>query len=151
MIGDNEMDNLENKVRKLKRDILQLKSGADTTGDSASAYQQMYDLGEYPRDTFSNYFLWDFYFEPTSNVENFVLMPVVTECWGYYEDSYGRDVYPSFSRAIASVDIDNPLHISVILEYLPSSGYVVNGQNILTVTANSTFILKSSSKQVLSL
>lgn len=143
------MNNLDERVKRIKSDVLSLKSGSDTTGDSATAYQEIYALGDYPRDSYTNHYVWDFYFEPVSNVENFILTPITTECYGYYSDSYGTDFYSTFSRVSGCPDMNNPLHIIVILNYLPSDRYTVKGSNLLTVTANAPFILKSSEKRTI--
>lgn len=140
------MESLEKRVAKIKKSMVELKALSNTTGDSATAYREVYDLGEYPRDNYQHYYVWDFYFEPVANVENFTLMPSITECWGYYNDAYGSDFYASFNRVYGGQDISDPLHVMVVIHYLPSSGYTVNGNNTLVVTANSKFVLKSSTK-----
>lgn len=141
------MENLSEKIGRLKRDVIELKSIANTTGDSAVAYQESYDLGSYPRNNYQEYYVWDFYFAPKANAENFILCPLITECWGYYSDSYGKNLYPTFSRCNGGPDINNPNHIIIAISYLPASGYTVNGNITLTVAANAPFELISSSKQ----
>lgn len=140
------MEDLSDRVANLKKDLVELKAVAKTTGDSATAYQESYDLGTYPRDSYTTYYVWDFYFAPEANVDNFVLCPMVTECWGYYSDSYGTDIYPTFSRVDGGPDFDDPNHIIISISYLPSSGYTVYGSITLTVMANAPFSLISSSK-----
>ena len=136
------MSNLIKRIDNLEKQILELKTNTDTVGDSATAYRKTYDLGDYPRDNYNHYFVWDFYFEPIANVENFTIMPIVSECWGYFEN----EPTTSFYRCSGGPDINDPTHIMVMMEYLPSSGYTVKGSNTLTVTANVDFVLKSSNK-----
>ena len=143
------MDTFGQRITNLKKELIALKNSSASSGDSASMYYQFYNLGEYPRDNFDVYYLWHFYFEPLKNNDDFCLMPTAFGQYGYYTDYWGtREVELELSRAWEAIDIENPNHIMVALEYLTRSGYELKGSNILCVSSNTPFVLKESYKEV---
>lgn len=138
---------MEKEIEQIKKDLIALKAQNRTVGDSATAYQKTLALGSNPTDSSNNMYRWDIYLEPLANQENAIFSPNLET--GYYVWHWGggySTVYVDNSFSQSMIDVNDPNHIVVFLTYYNPSEITYYGTNILVITANVPFEIKSSTK-----
>lgn len=142
-------NSLANDVKRLKNDILKMKTVSNSTGDSATAYQKYLHLGDFPQD-YNQWYRWDIYVEPQKKLEETIITPNFLIGYVISDFGLGKDVEIPTWLAHAEVDIINEKHIVVGMFYLHHDIYTYYGTNVLSLTSNAPFEIVSATKTILS-
>lgn len=132
---------MEQAIRQLEEDLIQLKTTNTTVGDSATAYRQILDFSESPSAS-NKYFIYDITVEPIANRDQAIVVFSGDAGWTLDDESLYAD-----SAWNLATDMNNPFRVAFRIDYLGDTGYSRHiGGWYLIIDSNVPVVIKNQKR-----